>query len=272
MPLRAPFLIAALVCSYLVLLVDVGGSWSELSSILAECWNLIEAIGDLLSGDFAGMAAKMMKPYFGFFGLINLLKDLLSPSTPPAYAAGAMITVDLLLAFTITMMTLPLLIPPKLLAKTQGPASCLIALVNALFSLMTAIKCFAMLMLMVTLLLAIPIGTLVYLLRYGSFELGPSAALLSSALLLKLICAVCLVLAHELFLKNKGLVALTATAILLVLLISFLHGFVPFFLVAIVDALAAIIVAVIAIIWDIIIGIGGLISCIKLVLSLRKLE
>jgi hypothetical protein len=47
------------------------------------------------------------------------------------------------------------------------------------------------------------------------------------------------------------------------ILIAFLHGLVPGILVSITDALGALVIAIIAIIWGLILAICGLISVIK---------
>ena len=74
---------------------------------------------------------------------------------------------------------------------------------------------------------------------------------------------VCLILAHQRFLQNKGLVLIVLTSLLANLIIGFLHNFVPGPLVSITDAIGAIIVGILAVIWAIVLLIFSIISIIK---------
>ncbi|MFN8450582.1 MAG: hypothetical protein U0521_18845 [Anaerolineae bacterium] len=70
--------------------------------------------------------------------------------------------------------------------------------------------------------------------------------------------AVCLVLAQQRFLQNRGLVLLVVSTLVANIVISFLHGFVPIILVSITDAIGAIIMAVCGCIWWILALIGAI--------------
>jgi VanZ family protein len=80
---------------------------------------------------------------------------------------------------------------------------------------------------------------------------------------LKLAFAACLVLAHPRFLQNKGLVLIVLTSLLANVIISFLHGFVPVFLVSITDLIAALISGVLAAVWAVFLLVGAVISVVK---------
>jgi VanZ family protein len=82
---------------------------------------------------------------------------------------------------------------------------------------------------------------------------------------LKLGFAVCLVLAQQRFLQNKGLVLIILTSLLATFIISVLHSFVPGFLVSITDNIAGIIVALLAAIWAVAFLIGAVMSVTKAV-------
>jgi hypothetical protein len=73
------------------------------------------------------------------------------------------------------------------------------------------------------------------------------------------------VLAHQRFLQNKGLVLIIATSFLANLIIAFLYGFVPGFLVSITDAVAAIVICILALVWGIVYLIGGAVSVVKVI-------
>ena len=96
-----------------------------------------------------------------------------------------------------------------------------------------------------------PFGTIAYLIIFGNFDRSGAAIALSLIMTLKLFFAGCLVLAHQRFLQNRGLVVLILTSLLATLIIGFLHGLVPAFLVSITDAIAAIVVGILALVWAI---------------------
>src|SRR6185369_17388454 len=80
----------------------------------------------------------------------------------------------------------------------------------------------AKLILMVTLLLAFPFGTIAYLIIWGSFPRGEAAVILSLLMFLKLVFAGMLVAAQQRFIQNKGLVALVITTLVANLVVAFL--------------------------------------------------
>jgi hypothetical protein len=116
---------------------------------------------------------------------------------------------------------------------------------------------------MISLLLSVPFGTLAYLAIYGFFDRTAASIILSLTLLLKLGFGISLVVAQQRFLQNIGLIIIVILALVGNVLVSFLHGIVPIFLVSITDAIAAIIVAILALIWAILLLIGAIISIIK---------
>jgi VanZ family protein len=109
------------------------------------------------------------------------------------------------------------------------------------------------------------IGPIAYLAIYGHLSAVTRPSPLSLITALKLGFVACLVLAHQRFLQNKGLVLIVLTSLLANLIISFLHNFVPIPLVSITDAIGAIVVAILAVIWAIILFIFAIISIIKAV-------
>jgi hypothetical protein len=76
---------------------------------------------------------------------------------------------------------------------------------------------------------------------------------------------VCLVLSQQRFLQNKGLVLIIATSFLATLLITFVYGLVPGFLVSIADVAVALVICVLAIVWGVIYAIGGVVSVVKVI-------
>ena len=81
---------------------------------------------------------------------------------------------------------------------------------------------------------------------------------LALLMLLKICFVVCLILANQAFLLSKPLVALIVTSFVATIIVSFLHGLPPGFLVSITDAVAAIVIGIIAVIWAIIVLVGAI--------------
>ncbi len=72
-------------------------------------------------------------------------------------------------------------------------------------------------------------------------------------------------LAHQRFLENKGLVILVILSLVLNVVIAFLHDLLPGFLTSITDAVAAIIVAIVGIIWSVLLLIGAVIAVLRVI-------
>ena len=99
-------------------------------------------------------------------------------------------------------------------------------------------------------LLASFFGAAIYFAVFADFPRDAAAVILGVLLALKVVMAVCLVLAHQRFLQNTGLVILVILSLVLDIVIAFLHDLLPGFLTSITDAVAAIIVAIVAIVWS----------------------
>ena len=116
---------------------------------------------------------------------------------------------------------------------------------------------------MVTLFLSVPFGTIAYLALWGFFPTGTAATILSISMFLKLVFIILLVLGHQRFLQNKGLVGIIITTLLCCFIIGFLQSFVPGVLVSITDRVGAIVAVILVIVWGIFLLIGGIISVVK---------
>jgi hypothetical protein len=128
------------------------------------------------------------------------------------------------------------------------------------------------LVVMVSLFLAAPFGTIAYLAIWGFFPRGEAAAILGLLLMLKLGFVGCLLAAQQRFLTMKLLVALITTSLVLDLVVGFLHGFVPRILVSITDDLGAIVIAIVAIVWALILLIGSIPAIVKALRSVTAVE
>lgn len=181
---------------------------------------------------------------------------------PGGIAIGYLALVDVIAFFTAVLMGAGLFFK-KLHAKLQGIVTLVFAILLILTALVLLFVAIAKLILMVTLLLAFPFGTIVYLIVWGSFPRGEAAIVLSLIMFLKCVGIGCLIAAQQRFIQNKGLVAMMITSLLGNVVAVFLHGMVPGILVSITDSIAGIVFAIVGIIWAIILIIGSIPAIIR---------
>src|SRR5580704_5454176 len=180
---------------------------------------------------------------------------------PNGKAIPALAFLDGLVFFATMMIGIALFLSQRF----QGNITLVFSLLLTLGCIGVVIADFVLLMLMVGLLLSVPFGTIVYFAVWSGFDTTNARLVLSLLMTLKIIFAVCLVLAEQRFLQNKGLMLIIATSLVSNLIIAFLHGFVPRPLVSITDDLAAIVVCILAIIWAVVYLIGGIVSVVKVI-------
>jgi hypothetical protein len=197
----------------------------------------------------------------------KLSKAVSEDDRPPGLAITYMALIDVLLLFTTAMIGLSLVVPENLHAKLQGVVTLIFSFLLALGSLILTIIAFVLLIVMITLFFAPPWGTLAYLAVWGFFNTFAANMVLGLLVFLKLGYSACLAVAHQRFLQNRGLVLLVLTSLIANLIVGFLHGLVPFVMVSITDALAAIVLGIIAIIWAIVFLIGAIIAIIEALLT-----
>jgi hypothetical protein len=183
---------------------------------------------------------------------------------PPGLAIGALALINGLLLLVLLLTALPLLIGDRATGTVQGVVSIVGGVIGLVTAIVLAFAAFAALMLMVSLFLSAPFGTLAYLAIFGGFDTGGAAIFVTTIVVLLVAAVVALVLAQQRFLASKGLVALLATALLLAVITRFLHGVVPGILASISDAFAALVVAIVSAIWALVIIIGGVVAVVRL--------
>ncbi|MGH3520312.1 MAG: hypothetical protein ACRDQ7_23595 [Haloechinothrix sp.] len=237
--LRKPFFFIAVVAMVLVVLVELGSAL-------------------LVGGGNAGGALAAEA-----FSLGVEIPSASGVSEPPGRGIGYLALVDAMLLYTVVLMGVSLLVPDRVHGRVQGATTLVGSIVLITVAVVLLIEAFVELLVMLALLPATPFGTLAYLAVWGFFPTSDAAVVLSLLMFLKIAFCVFLVLGHQRFLQNKGLVALIATSLLCTVLIAFLHGLVPVILVSVTDDIGAIVVAVIAIIWALVLLIGSIPSVIK---------
>jgi hypothetical protein len=247
--LRKPFFIGAVALILIAVAIEVGATWF-LGGMRAKADQVTSVIDD---------------PSFSAYqGAINPADlDKLNKGTPPGRAIPAMAILDGLVLFTVVLMGAPLFIPERIFAKVQGIATLVVSLLALIGSIMGVFLTFALLILMVALFTAFPFGTIVYLIIFGFFDRTGANVTLSLLMMLKLAFAACLILAHQRFIQNKGLVLIILTSLAANIIVSFLYGLVPVPLVSIIDAIATIIVFVLVILWAAFLLIGSIVAVVK---------
>lgn len=181
-------------------------------------------------------------------------------------AIPSMSVLDGLIFYAMLMMAIALLLPERFQSKVQSIATIIVALILLLACVVRIVVDLQLLFLMIGLLLAVPFGTIAYLVIWGHFDTGSARVALSLIMFLKIAFCVCLVIAQQRFLKNKGLVLIILTSFLANILIAFLYGLVPSPLVSILDMVGAIVVCILAAVWLVIYLVGGVISTITALL------
>jgi hypothetical protein len=248
--LRVPFFIAALVLCGLVVLLDLGSlgvlkgvrpAAQDLQALTAGDPELRDAMA---SADPQELAA-------------------LSDRRPPGLAIPSMALVDGVLFFTVGLMGVGLLLRERLQGRIQGVITLIFSLLLILAAVLTLLAAFALVILMLSLLLAVPFGTIAYLALFGFFNRSGAAVALGLLMTFKLGFAICLVLAQQRFLQNRGLVLMILTSFLANVIVSFLHGLVPIVLVSITDGIGAIVLSILALIWGVILLIGAVLAVVK---------
>lgn len=194
----------------------------------------------------------------------NLMKFLNGPGEgPPGVGIPTMALIDIPLAFTLILFGLGTIVPHPTLARLQGCATLIVGILILLAAIVAVFLALTLLLLMIGLIASF-FGIIVYLAVFGDFARELAGVILGFLLVLKIAIAILLVLAHQRFLQNKGLVLLIVTSLVANVIISFLHGLVPIVVVSVTDVVAAIILAIIAIIWAILLLIGAIISIVRI--------
>jgi hypothetical protein len=191
-----------------------------------------------------------------------IAQRFLATGEPPGLGIPYMALVDGILLYTLILITVSLVVPERVIGRVQGCVTLILAILLILAGLVMVMIAFFLLLLMIGLIASF-FGAIVYAALFGFFPRDRAAVILGLLLTLKIAAAVCLVLAHQRFLTNKGLVALVLTSLIVNVVVAFLHDLPPGLLVSVTDAIAGIIVAIVAIIWAVALLIGAVIAVLR---------
>lgn len=253
--LRRPFLVGTVLAILLALLLCLG------SSLFTKPPPFAERVGGAIKN--ADVRAQLEARGIDLGVAENELNNA-PADDPPGLAIPDLALVNGVLLLVLILTSLPLLVGDRVTGTVQGIVSILGGLAGLISGIVMAVVAFTALMLMISLFLAAPFGTLAYLAIFGSFDTSGAAVITGLVILLQAVGAILLILAQQRFLTSKGLVGLFGTAVLMTLVVSILHSIVPGILVSITDALAALIVAIVGAVWSLIVLVGGIVSAVRL--------
>jgi hypothetical protein len=245
---------AALVLSGLIVLIELGAL-----GFVGEGPADVGSIGEMLPPE-----GEVSQAFDEIINDPERLDELMSlTARPPGLGIPYLALLDGIILFTVGLIALSGVISQRIQGRVQGLATLVFSIVIIILGIIMAIVAFAFVMVMISLLLTVPFGTLAYLVKFGFFNKAGAAAILGLLMAFKLAFAVCLVFANPRYLQNKGLVLLIVTSLVANVILGFLHGLVPRFMVSITDGIGAIIVAILAVIWAIVLLVGAIPAVVR---------
>lgn len=253
-PYRKPFLVIALVFIAAVVGLEIGSAWIVVPGGATQPQLVQAMIDEGLDEDEREEALEELRN----------IDDADRPDDPPGLAIPMMALVDGMMLLSMVGLVAALLVPHGVQGRVVPVVNLVVGILVVLGGIVAVFVALALLLLMIGLFLAPPFGTIAYLARWAAFPRGDAQALLSLILLCRLLFAGFVITASPRLLRQKGFMALAITGLLLQLLIGLLHGFAPLPLVSIVDAIAAIVVGIVAVIWALVIAIGSLVGTVRI--------
>jgi hypothetical protein len=260
--IRKPFFIAAVVLILLAFLLEIGSSLF-LNKFVTALTGGTQSASHLLPDD------PVIRKAYNDPAMQEKEAALASQGKPPGLGILYLAILDGVLFFTILLTGSGMVLDQAVVANVQGCLSFIIALLSLIAGITAIFTTLFLVILMVSLLLAVPFGTIAYMILYGFFDRDGASVVLSLLMVLKIAFVVMLILSQQRFIERKGLMLLVGCSLLGNVVVSFLQGFPPSFLVSITDGIAAILVALCGSIWWLILLIGSIPAIIK-VLGLVK--
>ena len=219
---------------------------------------LLGILALLLAIAIEGMSATLLPEY----------KASSAVAAPAAAGLGirSLIFLDVIIAYVVGLILLEFFPPvAAMFSRVQGPVTLVLSAIGALASLVFVIAAINLITLMLALLLSPPFGTVAYFAVWGTFNKTPSRIVVDLALFLKIVGVAFVLVSYPSFLKNRKLMLLLLCSVGLTFVLGLLHALPPSFLVAITDALGAIITGIVALVWMIAFLIGAIFAIIRLV-------
>lgn len=186
----------------------------------------------------------------------------------PGLGIRMLALIDIALIWALALMLAEFLLPPGRLSRVQGIVTLVLSFLGVIAGIILIVSTFALLILMVSLLVAAPFGTLAYLAAWGSFPSGAAGAALALIMTLKLAGATFLMLASPAILKNRGLLVLLLFSIAATFVTGLLIALVPGVVASIADVIGALISAILGTVWLLVMLIGAVLAVIRAIRSL----
>ena len=220
---------------------------------------------------FLGMFAIVIAVLFELGSVGQLGAQTMHDMPRPGIGISYLAALDLLLMYTLLLLSVNELGPLRaVLARVQGLVTFILSLLGLLATLVMIYAALELIILMVSLLVAVPFGTLAYLAIWGDFDTGKGHALLAAVMLFKLVGAGLLLCARPLFLKNLGFLLLLTTSLVATLLLMILMSWFPGLLVSITDAIGALVIGVLAAVWLVVFLIGAIPAIVNALRSVAR--
>jgi hypothetical protein len=195
------------------------------------------------------MLDRLRKIFFIIAVILIVVALIVEKAFEQGFGLKALSLLEGLVVFAIILIVFALLLPERIHGRIQGIATLIVSIFALIYSFFCVLASFEALMIMLSLIFAVPFGPLAYLAIFGHFARSDAAQVLAAGMLLKLFFTGFIVAAQERYLQNKGLVFLVITSLLGTLVVSFLHSFVPGVLVSVTDAVAGIVVGILVFLW-----------------------
>jgi hypothetical protein len=190
-------------------------------------------------------------------------------TTRPGIGIRSLALLNLLLAYALSLMILDRLpVWQRLASRLQGVVMLVLSVLGLIAAIVAIFAALQLLLLMVSLLLASPFGTIAYFALWGNFDTATSRALLAAVMSLQVVGLVAVLLVNPTLLKNVWLVLLAGTVVLMTIVLGFLHALPPSFLVSITDAIGAIVAGILTAVWMLFFIVSGLFTLVRAVRSL----
>jgi hypothetical protein len=183
----------------------------------------------------------------------------------PGLGLAALFFFDVLVIFSFVTLALQVIGLGAFTGRVQFLTSLVVAIVFIFIGIGLVISAFTVLTVMLSLLLSVPFGTIVYFAVFGDFDTDRSRLILGLVMAFQIGGLIMVALAAPGILKNLQLMLLSGASVLFAFLLGFLHAFPPNFLVSIVDAIAAIVFGIVGTIWFLLLLFSGIASLLRTV-------
>ncbi|HEY1656500.1 MAG TPA: hypothetical protein VGF86_15465 [Candidatus Tumulicola sp.] len=178
---------------------------------------------------------------------------------------SALWLLDISLFWTLFVGALAIIVRRDILGRLQGVATLVLSIVIILVGLKILLTDFILLLIMLALLASF-FGWLVYFPLFAHFDTAQAVQVLGLLTLFKLVALALLIVAQQRFLRQTPLLVLIGLSLLCDLLLSFLHALPPGVLVSVTDALGAIVICIVAIVYALIQAIASIVAIIRALL------